>query len=358
MTSDRKLTVIVDTYYRVNMLKDTVAAIRRQTHENLEIILVNNGAMPENIEYLHQVASQDNRVKLIHFKENQFSWDDPLKVIDCYNAGLQEATGDYVWHQADDDIMADDYAEKMVQLFEDHPECTTAAGLPASMDADGNLEDIGIRTTNLRPRHMPGHILAQGVARGGSSLFRSPGEIFTIKREALVQAGGYHPAVEICHLYGVVPFGVTGFDETALFYFRRHEGQLNKQMTNRGLVGIDETFSMLKEREIESRWQVFGPKAAREVVDAIEDQVYDRAGYWFFQLAYGGKLGGSIRILRSIWKRPRFWKRFAYHAVIGWRQCPPVKWGVRPLAKGVIKMAQISLRVIRGTGKPGHRTDH
>ena len=65
MTSDRKLTVIVDTYYRVNMLKDTVAAIRRQTHENLEIILVNNGAMPENIEYLHQVASQDNRVKLI-----------------------------------------------------------------------------------------------------------------------------------------------------------------------------------------------------------------------------------------------------------------------------------------------------
>jgi len=357
MRTDSKFTVIVDTFYRVEMLKEAVAAILRQTYENLEIILVNNGAMPENIEYLHYVSSLDDRVKLIHFQENQFNWDDPLKVIECYNAGLREASGDYVWHQADDDIMADDYAEKMVHLFEGDPECITAAGLPISMDADGNTEEEGYRTSNLRPRYMPGHILAQGIARGSRSLFRSPGEIFTIRRDALIRAGGYHKAVEISHIYGILPFGTTGFDETAHFYWRRHEGQLNRQMTERGLIGIGETFSMLKEWEIESRWQVFGPDAGKEIVSAIENQVCDRAGYWFVQLTYAGKIRGSIRILSSIWRKPHFWLRFTSYAVLEWRSWPLVRWGVRPIATCATGLLRLPHKLFQGSRKAGRRTD-
>ena len=339
------------------MLKEAVTAIRRQTYENLEIILVNNGAMAENIEYLHHVASLDNRVKLIHFEENQFSWDDPLKVVECYNAGLREATGDYVWHQADDDIMADDYAEKMVLLFEDNPECITAAGLPVSMDSDKNRGEVEFRTSNLRPRYMPGHILAQGIARGSRSLFRSPGEIFTIRRDALIKAGGYHKAVEISQIYGILPFGITGFDETAHFYWRRHEGQLNRRMTERGLIGIDETFSMLKEWDIKSRWQVFGQVVANDIVSTIENQVCDRAGYWFVQLAYAGKLRASIRILTRIWKKPRFWMKFTVYAVFEWRSWPLVRLVVRPMAKGMIRLVRIPLKLFQQSRKAERRAD-
>ena len=64
-------TVIIDTYFRPALLKEAVAALFRQTYDNLEIILVNNGATPETVEYLHEVAALDKRGKLVHFEENQ-----------------------------------------------------------------------------------------------------------------------------------------------------------------------------------------------------------------------------------------------------------------------------------------------
>jgi glycosyltransferase involved in cell wall biosynthesis len=357
MTTDNKFTVILDTYYRVEMLKEAVSAIRRQTHENLEIILINNAAMPENVEYLHHVSSIDDRVKLIHFEENQFSWDDPLKLVVCYNAGLQEATGDYVWHQSDDDIMADDYVEKMVKLFSDDSDCITAAGLPVDLDGDGNTSEVTFRRSNLRPRYMPGRVLAQDIARGGTSLFRAPGEIFTVRRDALVKAGGYSRSIEMSQLYGIVPFGTTGFDETAKFYWRHHQGQLNHEMTELGLIGIKDTFSMLKEWEIENRWQVFGQDAAKEIVSAIENQVCERAGYWFVQLTYAGKLRGSIKILSRIWRKPRFWMRSTAYAVLESRNFPLVRWGIRPMFIGAIGFMRIPKKLLQGSRKMGRRAD-
>lgn len=103
-------TIIMPTYYRLGLLKEAVNALVRQTYEHLELILISNGATSEIIDYLHDVQSQDNRVKLIFFEENQYSESDPLKYIDvCLNAGLREATGDYVFYQSDDDMIADDY---------------------------------------------------------------------------------------------------------------------------------------------------------------------------------------------------------------------------------------------------------
>ncbi len=358
MTATHKFTVILDTYYRPKMLMEAVSAIRRQTYENLEIILINNAAMPENVEYLHHVSSIDDRIKLIHFEENQFSWDDPLKLVNCYNAGLQEATGDYVWHQSDDDVMADDYVEKMVELFMGDPDCITAAGLPVDLDEHGNSRQVEFRRSNLRPRYMPGRVLAQDVARGGTSLFRAPGEIFSIRRDALIKAGGYSRSIEMSQLYGIVPFGTTGFDETAKFYWRHHEGQLNHAMTDRGLVGIKDTFSMLNEWEIEDRWQVFGPDAAKEIVTAIENQVCDRAGYWFVRLTYAGKLRGSIRILSRTWRKPHFWVRSSAHSVLEWRHWPLIRWGVRPMVNGAIGLMRMPLKLFHGSRKTGRPADN
>ena len=166
-----------------------------------------------------------------------------LMVHTCYNAGLRAATGDYVWYQSDDDWIADDYAEKMVRLFQENAECITAAGLPVAGGAGGEGVEAGRRKTNLRPRYMPGHEVALDYLRGGK-MFSAPGSILTIKRDVLVKAGGFHRCLEWSQLFGIVPFGVTGFDESALFYWRRHEGQLNKQLSARGWLGNEDTFSL------------------------------------------------------------------------------------------------------------------
>lgn len=301
--------VIIDTYYRPVLLREAVEGLFRQTYDKLEIILVNNGATPETIEYLYEIEAQDKRVKLVHFKENQYRPRDAHRIIRvCYNAGLQAATGDYVFHQADDDLMADDYVEKMVALFKGNSECTTAAGIPVSIDIQGNVMDTGPPTPNIRPRYMPGHLVALDHLRGGT-MFSAPGDIFTFKRDVLLQAGGFHVALELSHIYGIVPFGVTGFDETAVFYWRRHEGQLHKQLDASGNVFMRETLSLLKDWDIERRWQVFGPDVAKEVVTRIPDSAIDSAATWFVINLYHLRPVGSLRIACTCYRLPGFWPK-------------------------------------------------
>lgn len=262
MSKSHMFTIIMDTYYRPALLKQAVEALFRQTYDNLEIILVNNGATPETIEYLHQVAAMDKRVKLVHFEENQYSPEDPVKMADvCYNAGLAAATGDYVFYQSDDDMMADDFVEKMVALFKENPECTSAHGLPVTIDLQGEKLKEDFRRHNQRPRYTPGHLLALSYLRGGT-MYSAPGTAFAFKREVLIKGGGYHRAVDVLHIFGIVPFGVTGFDETAVFYWRRHEGQLNKLITSNGWLGIGNMFDALEVGAVEQRWQVFGADVA------------------------------------------------------------------------------------------------
>lgn len=300
--------VIIDTYFRPQLLKVAVDAVLRQTYENVELVLVNNGATPETIEYLADVEAADRRIKLVHFKENQYKPNQPGLIVEaCYNAGLRAATGDYVFHMADDDLIADDYVEKMVALFTANAACSTAAGLPSSIDIDGNLLPEP-RTANFRPRYTDGHIVALDALRGGT-MYRAPGEIFAIKREVLIAAGGYHPALELSQVYGIVPFGVTGFDETALFYWRRHPGQLSKQLEADGFAAIDEVISVIRDWDLEGRWRVFGPEVAREVVCKLQGQAEAAAADWAGYNIRLLKPRAAYRIVRSCCRYPGFWRR-------------------------------------------------
>ena len=67
MSTNGMFTAIVCAYQRLNMLQDAVNAIREQSYENLEIILINHGAIPIVREYLHEVETAATRVQLLHF---------------------------------------------------------------------------------------------------------------------------------------------------------------------------------------------------------------------------------------------------------------------------------------------------
>lgn len=310
----RLFTAIVDTFYRPEMLKEAVEALRRQTYKNLEIILVDNAATPATKKCLLEAAAADPRVKLLRFETNQYSADDPLMMLDtCLNAALKEATGDFVWYQADDDYLADDYAEKMVALFHGNADCVTASGRSVAVDEKGRRLDPEPRKSNFRPRYMDGRELAQDYLRGGRRLFSEPGTIFTVRRDALIKAGGFHRSIELSQLYGIVPFGIAGFDETAVQYWRRHEGQLNKALSARGWLGIDETRSLMRDWRIAERWSVFGNDAAREVAEGVERQLSLMGGRWFATNVIALRPAACLRIARKMWRSPDFWLHSLKH---------------------------------------------
>ncbi len=305
-------TAIVCAYQRLNMLQDAVNAIREQSYENLEIILINHGAIPIVREYLHEVETEDKRVQLLHFEKNVATNDDPAAYLDlCLNPALEMSTGDYIWVQSDDDYMDREYVQKMVALFEGNPNCITAAGIPVSVDMNGNLLKKGPRTNNFRPKYMAGHLLALDHLRGGN-MFGAPGGIWTIKRDRLVSAGGFHRALETRHLYGIVPFGITGFDETAVFFWRRHKDQGNVVFNDLGRTGVDENINLLTEWDIELRWKQFGEDTANEVVSGIVNRHIRSTAIWFGYHLIRGRVAACRRILRdinSIGYRRDFWTK-------------------------------------------------
>src|SRR5579863_1790179 len=100
MNNPPLFTIITLAYCRLNFTRQSLKAIMDQTYKNLEIIVINNGATPEITEYLINVKAADNRIKIVHFPENQFSEDDhALTFRVCFTAALKEVTGEYIFYQ-------------------------------------------------------------------------------------------------------------------------------------------------------------------------------------------------------------------------------------------------------------------
>lgn len=314
--SDQKplFSIIMLTFDRPGMLKDAVEAFFAQTYSNWEAIIIDNASTPETQEYLACIERQDKRIKVVHFKTNQYFPDDPHKFVPvCFNAALDVARGDYVFNQADDDYISPDFVERMVALFQENPECTTVSARAQFVDINRKIiQDWA--GYNYRPRYMPGHLLAlETLKHKDTIMFNSSGMMFVVKRDFLVKSGGYPPSIEESHLYGIVPFGVTGYDERAVVYFRRHEGQLSASLLANGFCGLVDILALLKEWKIQEEWEArFGREKALFVVNTLLRHKYEVVSLAFVHVLYLGQWAGVCRLFSWGCKSWWFWKGLPY----------------------------------------------
>lgn len=231
------LTIILDCYYRLDLVKQSIQSVLDQDYPNVELLLIDNGAHPDVSEYLRHIHENADNTPLIRFSENQFDWDDTEKAIAiCWNAALIHAKGDYVAHLAYDDMISANYATRMVGLFIGDGDCVTAAPMPVSIDETGRINGA-MGNGNTRGRYTDGIALAMEIIGGGPrTLFSAPGEIFAIKREILMRYGGYDRMFDLSQVLKFSILGSSGFDAEAALYWRHHQGQLNKQAKRKGVI--------------------------------------------------------------------------------------------------------------------------
>ena len=308
-------TISIDVYHNLPLFREAMKTIQDQTYQNLEIIISNNGANQEITDFILETKKEDKRVKVVTYEKNIFSWEVPTEMIDVvYNGALKIAEGKYVFRQSYDDLIALDYAERMARLFDENTECTSAAGLPIVIDIEGKIKEGEIykrskRSHNLRPRYMPGHeMVLDCLDPKGSKMFSAPGMIFAFRKDALIKYGGFHRAGEISHLYGLVPFGITGFDEEAIFYPRSHGGQLNKELYRRGWVGMKEGDSMLNDFNIKESWSVFGEDVAGYVVSRVSSMILGSAATCTVICLFTFNFRGAVRSLSDSFWKLNYWK--------------------------------------------------
>lgn len=101
------ISVIVPVYNVAQYLEKSIASIQQQTYQNLEIILVDDGATDESGHLCEQIAEQDERI-LVYHKENE-------GLSQARNDGLKQAHGDYVIFIDSDDYI---HPEMIASLYQ------------------------------------------------------------------------------------------------------------------------------------------------------------------------------------------------------------------------------------------------
>ena len=101
------ISVIVPVYNVAQYLEKSIASIQQQSYQNLEIILVDDGATDESGRLCEQIAEQDERV-LVYHKENE-------GLSQARNDGLKQAHGDYVIFIDSDDYI---HSEMIASLYQ------------------------------------------------------------------------------------------------------------------------------------------------------------------------------------------------------------------------------------------------
>ena len=132
------VSVVVPVYNVEPYLERCLDSILRQTYQNFEMILVDDGTPDGSGAICDRYAAQDPRISVIHKKNGGLS--------SARNAGLDVAKGDYVLFVDSDDLITDDMVESLLSAcLEDN----TLVAVGGNID---EYPDTGVVRPGLTPK--------------------------------------------------------------------------------------------------------------------------------------------------------------------------------------------------------------
>ena len=108
-----KVSIIIPTYNRANLLSRAIKSVLNQTFKDFELIIVDDGSTDNTKGVVEEFQKKDSRIKYI-WQENSGA---PAKPK---NTGIRQARGEYVAFLDDDDEWFPKKLEKQIELFEDN----------------------------------------------------------------------------------------------------------------------------------------------------------------------------------------------------------------------------------------------
>ena len=136
------ISVIVPIYQVEAYLEECIDSILNQTYRQLEIILIDDGSPDRCGEICDRYARQDHRIKVIHQPNAGLSA--------ARNAGMDNATGEYISFIDSDDYIAPQYYEKMLEGFKQYPDAPIIACL-FYQDKDGQITRLSPNWHTIQP---------------------------------------------------------------------------------------------------------------------------------------------------------------------------------------------------------------
>ena len=137
------VSVIIPSYNTAEYIHRAIESSQRQTHSNIEIIIIDDGSKDDTLKIAKGYAEKDSRIKVIH--------QDNAGVSSARNHGMREANGEYYVFLDSDDWLEDDAVEVLLDAQTEHPDKLIAANYYRGMidDVKRIANDAGIQSCSL-----------------------------------------------------------------------------------------------------------------------------------------------------------------------------------------------------------------
>lgn len=115
-----KISIVIPCYNGAKYIRETLDCLQKQTIEDWECIIVNDGSTDNSLEILKEYAEKDPRYKYID-KKNEGP-------AIARNTAIAASLGKYILPLDADDLIAPFYAEKAIDYLQNHPKCKVVYG--------------------------------------------------------------------------------------------------------------------------------------------------------------------------------------------------------------------------------------
>ena len=125
-----KVSIIIPTYNRADVLSLSVQSVLQQTYADFELLIVDDGSS-DNTDIVVE-SWHDDRIRYLKLPENK-------GVAAARNEGIRQAKYDYIAFQDSDDCWMPDKLEKQMDFFMQNPEADLLYCPYECQKADGTV---------------------------------------------------------------------------------------------------------------------------------------------------------------------------------------------------------------------------
>lgn len=284
--------MVIATYNRARLLKETIESVLKQTFQDFELIIVDDGSTDDTEKVLKSYGD-----RLRYFRQENRG---PSA---ARNLGIHHACARWISIQDSDDICAPNHLKTLFGFVEKNPDC-------GMVFANGSyLDDPGPKGKTIIPREKSERMAERGVELTdlfSTSIVRLQAAL--LSKEAFLSIGGLDETLRICmdldlgfRFFMRFPIG---YIDEVVFFYRRHEGNIGRNQELRLLENL---------RVIEKLVQDF-PSATKILG---RQQIDRRKAYRYYRLAKsrwkaGEKDGARNALREAVFLRPFFLKYRLY----------------------------------------------
>lgn len=175
MKNNILVSVIIPIYNTEKYIEETILSVLKQTHSNLELIVVDDGSTDNTFKFLEAICKDDRRIKLIKQKNQGVSI--------ARNTGFSVSKGSYIAYLDADDVWAPNCLELMLIKFSSDKFLGLVHGDYQMMDENSQ------KTAKVYSGH-EGYLLDNLLLGGGGEyIFGISGGL--VKREVIETVGGF-----------------------------------------------------------------------------------------------------------------------------------------------------------------------